>query len=272
MKAGRLILIAFIACALVTAAALTYRRWPSLRRVVTPAPSSLTTQESVSSVPPFSTREPNRYQATRIITSNDNASPSAPPSVTRILIARDGEQRREDYDSDTDFRTSYLETAAGTFILMPGKRIYANLNSAAEELNLPFQQPGQQSDADFSPDRLLNDSPGQTKYEKLGVEKLNEQVTTKYRVTNLATNNGTENPSITLIWIDEPLGMPVKTETESVAGNLPARLTTELRDIKLKVDPTLFEIPRDYQQVGYSEFLEQWRQVRSSASKQPAKP
>ncbi|HXM34601.1 MAG TPA: hypothetical protein VN920_05405, partial [Pyrinomonadaceae bacterium] len=80
--------------------------------------SSTASQGLVSAVPPFSTKEPDRYQAVRIVTSVDGAAGPAPTSVTRILIARDGNRRREDYDSDTDLRTSYLELPSGTYVLL----------------------------------------------------------------------------------------------------------------------------------------------------------
>jgi hypothetical protein len=226
----------------------------------------------MSSVPPFSTKEPDRYQATRIFTRVDGDSGPAPPDVTRIFVAHDGDKRREDYDSDTDFRTSYLEIPAGTFILLPEKKLYAAIKSPS--LALPNQQPDQQSDtdADFSPERLLNETPGQARYEKLGVEKLDGQNATKYRVTRVAATNGTESSTATLIWIDETLGMPIRSETDSADGNHHAKLTIELRDIKLQVDPKLFELPKDYKLVEYSEFLDQLRRTRFGGNKERARP
>lgn len=273
MKAGRLILIVFLACVLAAAGVLTYKRWPGLKNSVKRESANSSNQEQLSSVPPFSTREPDRYQAMRVITSVDGDSGTA-PSITRILLARDGDRRREDYDSDTDFPTSYLETAAGTFILLPAKKLYVDIKSTSGGLALPNQKPDQNSDtdADFSPERLLNETPGQARYEKLGVEKLDGQDTTKYRVTRVAATNGTEAPTATLIWIDETLGMPIRSETDSANDNHRAKLTIELREIKLQVDPQLFELPKDYKQVEYSEFLDQLRQTRFGESRERAKP
>jgi hypothetical protein len=50
--------------------------------------------------------------------------------------------------------------------------------------------------------------------------------------------------------------MPVKTESKSPDGT---RVTTELVDVVLKVDRTLFEIPKDYQQI---EFKKAWERLR----------
>ena len=118
----------------------------------------------------------------------------------------------------------------------------------------------------------MNEAIDKTSYEKLGVEKLNDRLTTKYRVTSVAPSTGTESRTVTLIWIDEALGMPVRSETASADADHQAKLTTELRDIKLQVDPKLFELPNDYKQVAYSEFLDQWRQARSGGNIERGKP
>jgi len=49
-----------------------------------------------------------------------------------------------------------------------------------------------------------------------------------------------------LIWIDEALGMPVKSETHSAAGTR----RMELSSISLSVDKALFAIPKGYQKVA----------------------
>ena len=204
-------------------------------------------QGLVSAVPPFSTKEPDRYQATRIITSVDGEAGPIPPSVTRILIARDGDRRREDYDGDTDLRTSYLELPSGTFVLLPSEKLYADIKYASPRFALPGQP--DDADADFFPERLLNETPGAARYEKLGLENLDGRTTTKYRVTSGGAINETERQTVTLIWIDEGLGMPVRSETEVSDGNSHSKLIVELRDIKTQVDPSLFELPRDYRKV-----------------------
>lgn len=273
MRAGRLILIVFLASALAAAGALTYKRWPGLKTSLRREPAKSSNQEQLSSVPPFATKEPDRYQATRIITSVEGDTGQLPPVVTRILIARDGDRRREDYETDSDLPTSYLEIAAGTFVLLPSKKLYADIRSAPG-FALPNQRDARQddSDADFSTDRLLNETPGVARYEKLGSEKLDGRATTKYRVTNGVATTGAGPPTVTLIWIDQTLGMPIRSESEGFEGNHHSKLTLELRDIRTQVDPVLFELPKDYQKVEYSKFadeLQQAREVRRRESPGP---
>ena len=73
-------------------------------------------------MPPFSTKEPERYQAARIVTTveyRNGAADSAPETViTKVLIARDGEKRREEYNSAGNTRhfallKKFLTTDAG---------------------------------------------------------------------------------------------------------------------------------------------------------------
>jgi hypothetical protein len=71
----------------------------------------------VSTTPPFQTREPDRYQATRTITT---VTPNGETIVTKTLIARDGPLRRE--VSDT---VVYLELLEGRFVVLPDQQVYA---------------------------------------------------------------------------------------------------------------------------------------------------
>jgi len=267
MKAGRLLLIVFVACTLAAAAVLTYKRWPRVRNSLSQEPATSSNQAPVS-VPPFSTKEPERYRATRIINSMDDDPDPPLSSVTRVLIARDGDKRREDYDGDTDYQTSFLETPAGTFVLLPSKKLYAEISAGSDSLRL-LEQQGEAA-TDFSPEELLNE-PTSARYEKLGNEKLDGRNTTKYRVTNLSTN-ATEAPTVTLIWIDDALAMPIRSETEVSDGNHRSKLTTELRDIELQVDPKLFELPKEFKRVESAELRNWLKQLRTTANRETPKP
>ena len=71
--------------------------------------------------------------------------------------------------------------------------------------------------------------------------------TTKYRVAVNTATGSNVTPSDTLIWIDESLGMPVKSETTAGDGS---HVTMELSNIVLEVDKNLFQIPGDYVKVN----------------------
>jgi outer membrane lipoprotein-sorting protein len=235
-------------------------RWARLRRMESQKaaiPAHANTTE-FRSVPPFSTKEPERYQATRIITSDeykDAAGQSPLTTISKTLIARDGDKRREEYESGSGETLVYLETPDGHFILSPARKLYADLNASNAESSADSGSVAQTGTPDFSPERLLNERPALAHYERLGTETINERTATKYRVTARDIASGNNDASVTLIWIDDALGLPVRSETNSTAGDHPAKLTVELRDLKDSVDPRVFELPKDCRKVDYRRFF-----------------
>ena len=199
---------------------------------------------AASSVPPFATKEPERYQATRVVTSNGDAG----GGESRTLIARDGDRRREEYVEGAGERVAYLQLPEGSYVLVPAKKLYAELKTEAGNNGGGAHAPS--LPPDFSPERLLNEARPETLYERLGEENLNGRATVKYRVTVRGQKNGTVT-SESLVWVDEGFGMPIKTET-TAAGS---RITTELRDIKETVDAGLLELPPDYKRVAPAELF-----------------
>jgi len=195
----------------------------------------------VSATPPFETEEPPRYRATRTITT---ASANGQTTTIRNSIARDGELRREESENNVQ-RVVYLTSPEGRFVLLPGEKLFAAATSEAASNN---EQP-----SETSPDRLLHTEMVTPGYQKLGTETFNGRNLQKYRV--VVNNSAGENVSVgeTLLWFDEDLHMPVKTEISSPDGT---RVTTELSDVVLKVDKTLFEIPKDYQKIEFNKLRE----------------
>ena len=188
----------------------------------------------VSSTPPFQTKEPTSYRATRAVTI---VSPSGEKSVTTTLVAKDGELRRINSSG-----LLYLETPQGTFVLFPDGNVYADLASETSQAGEPFE---------ISPEGLLHgDVNHTTSYQRLGTEKIDGRDTNKYRVVVNSSSGGSVSLSETLIWIDGDLNMPTRSETKSAEG---AVVTMQLSEISLEVDKTMFEIPESYEKVTFSE-------------------
>ncbi len=168
---------------------------------------SPTTDTVVSAVPPFATKEPQRYQAVRTTTFNESSANGAPPvNETRsssVLIARDGEKRREEFEVEGRGQIVYVESPAGRFVLLPASKLYADLNVATggPDVQVPDELPG------ISADLLVNEAPAAAIYQRLGTEMVAGRQTTKYRVTSGMKAAGTDSTAETLIWIDETLGM-----------------------------------------------------------------
>ena len=194
-----------------------------------------------STTPPFETQEPERYRATRSIRTTRSGGL---PSFTQGLIARDGELRREETENSGQ-RVVYLTLPEGRFVLLPDEKLFAAASNEAPSDN---DEP-----SETSPDRLLHTEMVTPGYQKLGTETDGGRNLQKYRV--VVNNSAGENVSVgeTLLWFDEALHMPVKTEISSPNGT---RVTTELSDVVLKVDKSLFEIPKDYQKIEFNKLRE----------------
>ncbi len=129
--------------------------------------------------------------------------------------------------------------------------------------------PGSPDDSpELSPDQLLNQAHAPATYEKLGTETLAGHPTTKYRVIAVT---GTESQNETLIWIDEALGIPVRSETMSTSSGRTSKVTMELKDVKLEVDERLFSWPADYRKVDPRTIFDLTRKDGKPAGLKPEK-
>jgi outer membrane lipoprotein-sorting protein len=199
-----------------------------------PATNSAPT-EAIVSTPPFQTKEPEHYRATRTIIT---VTADGKTTVAKSSTAKDGEMRRT--ETEVASRTLvFLNLPEGTFILLPDEKVYANTSS-----DEPV--PGSAGDGELTPEKLLHDDIGSTSYQKLGAESIAGRNTNKYRVVVNSSNAASVSQVETLIWIDEALGMPIRSETKSPDGT---HVTMELSEIELDIDRNLFEIPNNYKRV-----------------------
>jgi hypothetical protein len=244
---------------------------PLSSNVNSTSPGPPSSEAEVSSSPPFPTKEPDRYQA-RIVTSVSLGGKSNPlASVLELtkketFVAKDGSQRRLDFEVTPGVKLSYLQTSQGQIVMLPAKKLYASIDR--DKTGTPGTE---ESTPGFSPDRLLNEAQPGSHYEKLGSEEINGRATTKYRVT-LGGKEQTANSagSETIIWVDESLGMPIKSETTSKSGtNDQTRYTMEVQDVNSDVDPGMFQIPSDFKKVDYKEIRTQMYSNGSSEPKHP---
>jgi hypothetical protein len=201
---------------------------------------SLTTSQTqssdtvVSSTPPFQTKEPERYRAVRTITTVNAAGETL---VTKTSMARDGEMRRHESG-----KIVYLDTPQGKFVLLPAEKVYADL---ADQSRISADQ-----EEEVSPEGLLHEDSESTSYQKLGAESIGGRNANKYRIVVNSSAAPSVSQSETVMWIDEVLQMPVRSETKSADGT---RVTMELSEIKLDVEKSLFKIPDDYKKVTFGE-------------------
>ena len=223
------------------------------------------TQAVLSSSPPFSTKEPAHYRATRTITITEDGSVNK-TRTSSVVIIRDGARRREEHEAGALGTIVYLETAAGRFVMLPKSRLYAAQDDKTTNNGLTQLKVEPET---MSPDFLLNESTVSTEYKKLGAEVRSGRATTKYRVI---TRSG--NPPLaseTLIWVDEILGMPVASELATSNSNGSTRISMELHDIRTEVESAVFALPADYRKVPMSQILSMIRASGEAGGPQAVK-
>ncbi|MCA1576579.1 MAG: hypothetical protein LC794_04345 [Acidobacteria bacterium] len=209
----------------------------------------------VSSTPPFQTKEPERYRATRTMTT---FTATDVEEITKNLIARDGELRREETEVDGQ-RVVYLNLPEGRFMLLPDDKVFADAKDV-DHLASGLDSDGE---SETSPDRLLHTEPISTAYQRIGVESVNGRNTQKYRVVVNSSTGANVSASETVVWVDEALQMPIKSEMKSADGT---RWTMELTDIVLEIDPGVFRIPEDYKKIAFSELRARLKKDNADAN------
>ncbi len=203
---------------------------------VTPSPDT-----AVSSTPPFQTKEPERYRAVRTITAVNAEGQSL---VTKTSVARNGESRRHE-STVASKMIVYLDVPEGKFVLLPDEKVYADLTDDSR-ISADPNDDGLES----SPDALLHTDAGSTSYQKLGSEPVAGRNANKYRIVVNSPAAANVSQSETLMWIDEALQMPIRSETKSADGT---RVTMEVSEIRIEVDKSLFSIPEGYKKVTFTE-------------------
>ena len=204
-----------------------------------PANPNTARETVMSSKSPFHTKEPERYRATRTVTVTADGK----TTVKKTWTAKDGYMRRS--ESEIAAKTIIiLELAEGFFLLLPDDKVYARMPGGS----------GLRTPEDYEAEELLydDDDDMESSFETLGSEVIGGRKTNKYRVVVNSSSMPGVSPSETLIWIDEALGMPIRSE----GGLLDhVHVTMELSEIELDVDRDLFQIPEDYRKLEYNELL-----------------
>lgn len=216
--------------------------------------SSSNTSAGTSSRPPFTTKEPERYQWTSVTVVNlstNQAKPAETPEdkpFSQVFVSRDGDRRREDYELSEGKKVSFLQLGSARYRLLHSKKVYAEIGDGESAGGTAQTQNAPRNSA---LEKILNDSRSTARYRKIGAEEVNGRMTTKYGMMLIdAAGEPEDEGAENFIWFDESLGVPVKTEFNSSTG---ARIIVELRDIKLDVDASLFTLPPDYRKVDSKE-------------------
>lgn len=152
--------------------------------------------------------------------------------------------RRTEVQSSTGPILIYLEMPSGRFLILPEGKLYADITSEHVESEIKNEESEQ---LESNNDHVMHATTPPAAYVKLGNETFDGHNCTKYRVIVNRSDSGSVTKSETSIWIDDSLGMPVKSETISGTGS---RTRMELTDVKTNINDDVFSIPKDYEKVG----------------------
>ncbi len=193
----------------------------------TNSPATPQIADELKSEIPFSTKEPEHFQAEIVVTSGE--------TERKTFIARNGANRRYDFNFGAKNQLTNLQTDKN-YLLLPARRIYTENAAGAETVSTDDW-------TDFLTTEWLS------QHTKANFEKLETDGNlTKYRV-----RPGDADASEIFLYIDEKLGLPVR--QEFYAGE--QKVLTykfELKNLKLETDANLFALPADFKKVSAEEF------------------
>lgn len=205
-------------------------------------PANLSVADNFKTEVPFETKEPDVFQAEFVMT----LYAAGTGSERVIQVARNGAKIRYDYPT----KLSFLQMSESEFFLInPEKKIYAKSPpGGAGGANDSFRE--------FLTTKWLNEKRG-GRFENLGpAEGL-----TRYRF--IPDGAGAEKTEI-IIYFDENLKIPVKQEFYSVSGEQKNLVSaTEIRNLKLAADDSLFILPDDFTEVSAEKFEKETRKRNS---------
>ncbi len=185
--------------------------------------------EELKSAIPFSTKEPTIYQTEIVVAANE--------SVDKVFTARNEGNRLTIFNYQTESEISLLQIGGQTFIIAANRKIYAEKEAGAQS----------ETADEFFTAEWLNQKNG-ARFETLPPENN----LARYRV-NL---DDAANSEI-IIYVDTQIGLPVKQEFYSVAGEQKTlTLTMELRNFNAQIESKFFEVPKDFRKVSSKEFYE----------------
>ena len=209
--------------------------WGKSAETPTPTPTPFVASEIPSDIP-FSTKEPEIYQAEII-----NASFSNGEKVERkTFTARNGAKYLTTFNLGEKYQVSQLQIEGKTFLIHPDKKVYTE--NAINQTNSAYTG---ETLSDFLTIEWLNQKTSAV-FENQG----EENGLTKYLVRLGDTPN-----SETLIFVNESFKIPVKQEFFSVSGDQKTLMfSTEITNIRLVTEENLFEIPRDFRKITPKEF------------------
>jgi len=197
------------------------------------------------------TREPEQYQATVKLsfqTMGNNGQQSALPTLG-ANVARSGDDRVMEFNLPTNEKVIFLDKGGMSYLILPSRKQYAELTK--EALGFQVRQM-------MMPAEIVQQAKTVPGMKLVGEEMQNGRQVVRYAYEAQANTNTAAGTVATesYMLIDKQTGLPLRTETVSqsqgggnVNGVNGVRIVTEMTDIKDTPDPSLFNLPTDYQKI-----------------------
>ena len=190
----------------------------------------------------ITTREPEKYRATLIISAETEGGQKTIGIPTLSAeVARNGDDRRVSFKLPDGSDLIYLEQGGKHIVMAPGRKQYAELTPEATGFQLHKL---------LTPGQIVSYIEKLKGVERVGDDTMNGRPADKYRyatTANTSTSAGQVNAEA-FIYVDKETGLPLRAElyTEasgSVQGVKGAKVVAEMRDISTAVDDSFFQVP-----------------------------
>ena len=209
------------------------------------------------------TKEPDQYQAVvklKLEATGENNTAAMPEIAANV--ARNGADRRMEFNLPNNDKIIYLDKAGTTYVLLPNRKQYAILDKESTGFDVRSL---------MMPEQIVNQVKGVKGVERVGEENLNGRQVIKYRygaTTNTNTNAG-QIGTESFFLIDKETGLPLHSETVSqtqnggnVQGFKGLRIVTEMTDVKTETAPDLFAAPpADYAKIDSAQIKSQMEMI-----------
>ena len=211
------------------------RFWGKSAESPTPAPTPFVAQEIPSEIP-FSTKEPEIYQAEIINSTFSNGE----KIERKTFKARNGGKYLTTFNLGEKQQVSQLQIEGKTLLIHQAKKVYTE--NVINPTNSAYT--------------------GETLNDFLTIEWLNQKTSAKFEnrgeengLTKYLVSLGDVPNSEAVIFVNESFKIAVKQEFFSGSGEQKTLMfSTEITNLKLVAEENLFEIPKDFKKISPKEF------------------
>lgn len=211
------------------------------------------------------TKEPEQYQAVVTLKFAVAGAQNAATAPLKANVARNGADRRMEFTLPTGEKLIYLDINGKQFVVSPSRKQYAELNK--ESIGVDPRRL-------LMPEQIVNQVKNLKGVERVGEEKVADRDAIKYQygaTTDTKSQAGTVQTE-SVVLVDKETGLPLRSTIDlasqngNVQGVKGLSVITEMTDLKMTADASLFKEPTDYKKVAPEEIKGQVNVIFSAAA------